>query len=178
MGDALRDLALNASNFSVGEYAPQKLALIPGDASGTATLRVHVTRRSKLMLGRVVSWKHEQTNGVLRCAGGCACAEYEVPRWHRRQTTISEAIEIAVSPRPRSQQPVLAAVRPAAPSDGLRHGDAGGQHTEEDALPEQLVGDTRRRPMHWQGRETSGLRRSRLVERAALADPNPLMHLV
>ena len=35
MGDALRDLALNASNFSVGEYAPQKLALIPGDASGT-----------------------------------------------------------------------------------------------------------------------------------------------
>ena len=72
MGDALRDLALNASNFSVGEYAPQKLALIPGDASGTATLRVHVTRRSKLMLSRVESWKHEQTNGVLRCAGGCA----------------------------------------------------------------------------------------------------------
>ena len=105
MGDALRDLALNASNFSVGEYAPQKLALIPRDASGTATLRVHVTRRSKLMLGRVVSWKHEQTNGVLRCAGGCACAEYEVPRWHRRQTTISEAIEIAVSPRPRSNKP-------------------------------------------------------------------------
>ena len=37
MGDALRDLALNASNFSVGEYAPQKLALIPRDASSTAT---------------------------------------------------------------------------------------------------------------------------------------------
>ena len=84
MGDALRDLALNASNFPVGEYAPQKLALIPGDASGTATLRVHVTRRSKLMLGRVVSWKHEQTNGVLRCAGGCACTKYRAGTGARR----------------------------------------------------------------------------------------------
>ena len=105
MGDSLRDFAPDATNFTVGEYAPQKLALIPQDASGTATLRVHVTRRTKLMLGHVVSWKHEQTKSVLRCAGGCTCAEHEISRWHRRQSTVSEALEIAVSPRLRSNKP-------------------------------------------------------------------------
>lgn len=105
MGETLRDLAGNASNFTVGEYAPHKLALIPQDAFGIAALRVHVPRRSIIMLGRVVSWKHEQTNSVLRCAGGCACAEQDISRWHKRKSTTSEPLEIAIAPRPRSNKP-------------------------------------------------------------------------
>ena len=105
MGETLRDLAGNASNFTIGEYAPHKLALIPQDASGIAALRVHIPRRSILMLGRVVSWKHEQTDSFLRCVGGCACAEHDISRWHKRKSTTSEPLEIAIAPRPWSNKP-------------------------------------------------------------------------
>ena len=93
---------VRSDNFTLGEYAPGKLALIPARGATSARLTYPYQggpgKPIWLVLGIVVSWRSERVQGELFCVAGCSCERASFQHWHPQRTTVSEPIKLWLRP--------------------------------------------------------------------------------